>query len=88
MVIIFNSTYLFNFSVSDPLRHYVLTVSRLQLDDRRHDDRRLKPSIKIVLLTVPWRCFFCKSYMLFLSCLLCFNAICLLMPCGHLLGKG
>ena len=29
---------------------------------------RLKPSSKIFLLTVPRRCFFCGSFMLFLSC--------------------
>ena len=40
-----------------------------------------------ILLTVPMRCFFCGSFMLFLSCF-CFAFICLLMPCGHLLGKG
>ena len=33
-----------------------------------------KPSTKIFLLTVPRRCFFCGSFMLFLSCfLLCFR---------------
>ena len=48
-----------------------------------------KPSSKIFLLTVPRRCFFCGSFMLFLSCLLlCFMHVCLLMPCTHLLGKG
>ena len=35
------------------------------------------------------RCFFCGSLMLFLSCFCyAFVHICLLMPCGHLLGKG
>ena len=29
---------------------------------------RFKPSSKIFLLTVPRRCFFCGSFMLFLSC--------------------
>ena len=29
---------------------------------------RFKPSRKIFLLTVPRRCFFCGSFMLFLSC--------------------
>ena len=48
-----------------------------------------KPSSKISLLTVPRRCFFCGSFMLFLSCF-CYTLVrlCLLMPCGHLLGKG
>ena len=42
-----------------------------------------------VLLTVPMRCFFCGSFILFLSCFryACVH-VCLLMPCGHLLGKG
>ena len=34
------------------------------------------------------RCFFCGSFMLFLSCFYAFMHVCLLMPCGHLLGKG
>ena len=46
---------------------------------------RLKPSSKILLLTVPTRCFYCGSFMLFLFVLLCFHAR-LLMSCGHLLG--
>ena len=33
--------------------------------------------------------FFCGSFMLFLSCVCyTFVRICLLLPCGHLLGKG
>ena len=33
--------------------------------------------------------FFCGSFMLFLSCVCyAFVRVCLLMPCGHLLGKG
>ena len=48
-----------------------------------------KPSSKIFLLTVPMRCFFCGSYMLFLSCFCyAFVHVCLLTPCGHLLIKG
>ena len=49
---------------------------------------RFKPSSKIFLWTVPRRCFFCGSFVLFLSCF-CYAFIhaCLLMPCGHLLGK-
>ena len=36
-----------------------------------------------------WRCFFCGSFMLFLSCFsYAFVRVCLLMPCGHLCGKG
>ena len=47
-----------------------------------------KPSSKLFLLTVP-RPFFCGSHMLFLSCFCyAFVRVCLLMPCGHLLGKG
>ena len=47
-----------------------------------------KPSSKIFLLTVPRRCFFCGSLMLFLSCIVkAFMHVCLLMPCGHLLVK-
>ena len=49
---------------------------------------RFKPSSKIFLLTVPRRCFFCGSFMLFLSCFCyAFVRVCLLMHCGHLLGK-
>ena len=37
--------------------------------------------------TTRW-CFFCGSFMLFLSCLCCaFVCVCLLMPCGQLLGR-
>ena len=43
---------------------------------------------KIFLLTVPRRCFFCGSFMLFLSCnCYAFVCVCLYAPCGHLLGK-
>ena len=50
---------------------------------------RFKPySSKIFLLTVPRRCFLCGSFMLFLFCFCyVFMRICLLMPCGHLLGN-
>ena len=50
---------------------------------------KFRPSSKIFFLTVPRRCFFCGSFMLFLSCF-CYAImhVCLLMPCGHLLGKG
>ena len=48
-----------------------------------------KPSSKIFLLTVPKRYLFCGSFMLFLSCVCyAFVRVCLLMSCGHLLGKG
>ena len=44
-------------------------------------------SSKIFLLA--GRCFFCGSFMLFLSCFCyAFVRVCLLMPCGHLLKKG
>ena len=50
---------------------------------------RFKPSSKIFLLTVARWYFFCRSFMLFLSCVCyAFVRVCLLMPCGHLLGKG
>ena len=50
---------------------------------------QLKPSSKIFLLMVPRRCFFCGSIMLYMSCFCyAFVFVCLLMPCGHLLGKG
>ena len=50
---------------------------------------QFKPSSKILLLTVSRRCFFCGSFMLFLSCFCyAFVRVCLLVPCGHLLGKG
>ena len=39
-------------------------------------------------MTFPRRCFFCGSFMLFLSCICyAFVRVCLLMPCGHLLWK-
>ena len=49
----------------------------------------LKTSSKIFLLTVPRWCYFCGSFVFF-SVLFCyaFMHVCLLMPCGHLLGKG
>ena len=48
---------------------------------------RFKPSIKIY--TVPRRCYFFGSFRLFLYCFCyAFVRVCLLMPCGHLLGKG
>ena len=47
------------------------------------------PPSKIFLLTVPRRHFFCGSFTLFVSCFCyAFVRVCLLMPCGHLLGKG
>ena len=50
--------------------------------------KRLKPFSQIFLLTVLRQCFFCGSFMLFLSCFCCaFVRVCLLLPCGHLLGK-
>ena len=48
---------------------------------------RFKPSRKIFLLTVPRRCFLCGSRY-FCLVLSCFCGISVLMPCGHLLGKG
>ena len=51
-------------------------------------ETNLSPPIKY-LLTVPRRYFFCGSPMLFLSCVCyAFVRVCLLLPCGHLLGKG
>ena len=48
-----------------------------------------EPSSKIFLLTVPRRCFFCGSFMLFYALFsYAFMNVFLLMPCGHLLGKG
>ena len=44
---------------------------------------RFKPSSKICLLTVPRPCLFCGSLFCY-----AFMPVCLLMPCGHLLGKG
>ena len=47
------------------------------------------PSSKLFLLTFPRGCFFCGPFTLFLSCFCyAFVHVCLLMPCGHLLGKG
>ena len=47
-----------------------------------------KPSSKIFLLTVPRGCFFCGSFMIYLSCFCnAYMHVCLLLPCGHLLGK-
>ena len=43
---------------------------------------RFKPSSKILLLTIPRRCFFCGSFMLFLSCfdmLSCTSVCCCLV---------
>ena len=42
-----------------------------------------------ILLTVPRRCFFCGSFVFFLSCVCyAFGRVCLYVPCSHLLGKG
>ena len=43
----------------------------------------------VFLLVVRGRCFFCGSFMFFLSyvCYV-FVRVCLFVPCGHLLGKG
>ena len=48
----------------------------------------INPSSKIYLLTVSRRRFFCISFKQFMSgfCF-AFVCVCLLMPCGHLLGK-
>ena len=40
-----------------------------------------------LLLTVPRRCFFCRSF-LFIAFVFEFCDACLKFPCGHLLGKG
>ena len=40
------------------------------------------------ILTIPRRCFFGGYFTLFLSCFSYAFARILLMPCGHLLGKG
>ena len=46
---------------------------------------RFKPSSKIFLLTVPMRCFFCGSFMLFLSCFVMLSCTsvcrCLVVTC-------
>ena len=76
-----------------------LTGDWAQGDDSKHDLHykgevgaplnRFKPSSKIFLLAVPRRCFFCGFFMI-ISALFCyaFTHVCLLMLCGHLLGKG
>ena len=43
----------------------------------------LSPPVKIFLLTVPRRCFFCGSFLLFV-----FRVVCSLRSFGHLLEKG
>ena len=51
--------------------------------------QQFEPSSKIFLLTIPRRCFFCGLFMLFYVLFsYAFMNVCLLMPCGHLLGKG
>ena len=48
-----------------------------------------KPSSKMNLLTVPRQYFFCGSFMIFMSNVwYAFVSVRLLMPSGHLLGKG
>ena len=50
---------------------------------------RFKPSSKKFLLTVTRLYLFCGSFMLILVYVCyAFVRICLLLPCGHLLGKG
>ena len=66
----------------------------LRLDDTKTElfefraTHILSPPVNI-LLTVQSRCFFCGSFMFFLSCVCyAFLRVCLYVPCGHLLGKG
>ena len=42
-----------------------------------------------ILLTVPRRYFFCRSFIVFFLSCVCyaFVRVCLYVPCGHLLGK-
>ena len=49
-----------------------------------------KPSSKILILTVPRRCFLCRSFVCCFFCVLFFSCFCVcsLLPYGHLLGKG
>ena len=43
----------------------------------------------IFLLTIPRRCFFCGSFLLFVFCVcLSYCRVCSLQPFGHLLEKG
>ena len=45
------------------------------------------PPLVIFLLTVPRRCFFCGSYLLFVFVPYCHQHVCFLQPCAHLLGR-
>ena len=79
----------FNNTPSKILSHWTTKWSTSQLRARLVPLNRFKPSSKIFLLTVRRGHFFCGSFMLFLSCVCCaFVRVCLLSPCGHLLGKG
>ena len=46
-----------------------------------------KPSSKIFLLTFPRRCFFVDHLCYFCLVFVMLSCVCLLMSCGHLLGK-
>ena len=65
-----------------------MSWSTFELRVRLAPWNRFQPSSKIFLLTVTRRYFFYGSLMLFLSCVCyAFVRVCLLVPCGHLLGK-
>ena len=66
------------------------STSELSVRLARHEIG-LSPPVKYFLLTVPRRCFFCGSFMLFRSCFCyacVFVCVCLSMPCVHLLERG
>ena len=54
----------------------------------RVDSLTIFVPVGLFLPTIPRWCFFCRSFMLFLSCF-CYDFVrlCLLVPCGHLLGR-
>ena len=80
-------------------KYYVISLAELTGSsdintgaDRDQLDCALKPvqalQEKIFLLTVPRQWFFCGSFMFLRFCFCCaFVRVCLLVPCGHLMGK-
>ena len=61
---------------------------RTSYNKGEYNKTSLSPQVKLLLLIVPRRCFFCGSFfVIYVACQSCCH-VCSLQPCGHLLGKG
>ena len=72
-----------------PVLNFLSSISVPTPDTSMCSETVLSHPLKIFLLTVPRWCMFCGPFILYLS-FFCyaFVRVCLLMPCGHLLGWG